>query len=65
MLINTDWLLHETNFEVFTFPLKIEADSSMFYDNTSSEYRFKSFFGRREIGKFYYGVEDYIKSLRN
>jgi len=28
-LTNLDQLLHETNFEVFAFPLKIEADSSI------------------------------------
>lgn len=28
-LTNLNQLLHETNFEVFTFPLKIEADSSI------------------------------------
>jgi kynurenine formamidase len=28
-LTNLDQLLHETNFEVFAFPLKVEADSSL------------------------------------
>jgi len=32
-------------------------------DNSSAEYRFKSFFGKREINMFYDGVEDYIKKL--
>ncbi|NOU19483.1 MAG: hypothetical protein HOO91_18160 [Bacteroidales bacterium] len=34
-------------------------------DNLSAEYRFKSFFGKREINMFYDGVEGYIKNLKN
>lgn len=33
-------------------------------DSTSPEYRFKSFFGKREINMFYDGVENYIGKLK-
>jgi len=53
---------HNAKIEVV---LRSQDKSNNDKDNSSAEYRFKSFFGKREINMFYNGVEDYIKNLNN